>query len=99
MVRWIYSTKEQGKQEIMYDVMKLQVPTSPAEAEELLRVFVKDYNGGFHPDDSGAEIVGPDGSPAFTEENAAHYDELNQGIWAQLSEDAIYSVLDEGRDE
>lgn len=83
----------------MYNVMGLRKAETAAEAEELLRTFVKDFNGGFHPDDRGAEIMGPGGTPAFDAKNAEHYDNLNMSIWLHLGEDNIYAILDEGRND
>lgn len=72
--------------------MNIQVPINPVQAEEVLRTFVKDYNGGFHPEDDGHEIVGPDGQPAFDKDNADRYNLINQAIWYLLG-DKIWDIL------
>jgi len=77
----------------MYDMIGLKVPTTPAEAEEMLRYFAKNFNGGFHPDDDGHSIVGPNGAPAFSYINAQIYNAINEAIWWQLGEARIYEVL------
>jgi hypothetical protein len=83
----------------MYNVMNIQVPITIEQAEEVLHTFVKDYNGGFHPEDNGHEIVGPGGQMAFDKRNADHYNLIMGAVWYLLG-DKIWDILmPEGLDD
>lgn len=69
----------------MYSLEGLKVPTNPVEAEEMLRYFHKNFNGGFHPEDDGHQIVNADG-PVFSYLDAELYNKINEALWQQLGQ-------------
>jgi hypothetical protein len=84
--------------EPMPDVLEVQVPTTEAEATEVVRWMETHIGTGFHLDTSGANYVEWDNAdrgvtwPLFTEAQAEHYDALRAAIFGLLDDPYRVSI-------
>lgn len=81
----------------MYSLEGFKVPTNPIEAEEILRRFDREFNGGFHPEDDGHSIVNSEG-PVFSYLDAELYNAINAALWRLLGEkiwDILFIIMEE----